>query len=182
MTLVLITKSGEELDSGFYEAFMKLSRIGKYSFETKDLCSLAQNLAENPELKKARLFGYDTERVWELERRYNSLFMLKRVSSIIEKNTDELDDFIQQNRELSAEEKIEIMKDKIDVPVEVHRLEKFVKIGEYEIENFHFVSMICYILRGGFNGWRQTPDFAKSALVAMQLSKNPLYNRYNLTS
>lgn len=177
MTLVLRTQSGEELDSGFYGNFMKLSRIGKYTFETKDLCGLVKNLAENPNLKKAEVFGYSTNEFWKLEKPYESSVIQKCIDSIAENDATNFDNFIEKNRELSAGDKIKLMDDKIRIPVKICRLKKLIKIGEYEIENFQFVQLAYYLIHGGFCGWyKETPDFAKSALLAIQLSKNDLYN------
>jgi len=176
MSLGLMTKSHGIIDSGFYKAFMKLSLVGKYAFETKDLCDLAQSLAENPRFKEAIIFGYDADKFWQLEKEYNSVFGLKRISSLIEKNSDEITSFVRENRQLSAEEKIELMTNKIEVPVRVYRFKKSVKIGEYEIGNSQFVQMMYYIFNGGFNGWAgPQPDFVKSAFTAIKASRSSLY-------
>ena len=179
MTLVLQTKSGEQIDAGYYKGFMKLSRIGKYAFETRDLCGLIQNLAENPRLREARLFGYDEKKVWELEEGYNSSLMQRRVSYLFGQDTGELEKFVNNNRELSAEEKIEMMKDKIEVPVRVHRFRGFLDIGDYEIGNSQFVQFAYYILNGGFDSWAgELPKFAKDAKIAIQLSGNTLFKSW----
>jgi hypothetical protein len=161
---------------------MKLSRVGKYTFETKDLCSLAQNLAENPGLKEARIFGYNADKFWGMEKKYNFAFMQKRINFLLNKN-NEIADFVRKNHQLSVEDKMKLIEDKIEIPVEIHRFKGFLDIGDYEIENSHFVSMIYYILGGGYNGWaEETPDFVKSAFIAVRLSKNPLYSSFHNNS
>ncbi len=179
MSLDLITKSHGVVNSGFYKAFMKLSLLGKYAFETKDLCNLAQSLAENPKLKRAKIFAYNEDKFWQLEKEYNYKFFLMRMNSISSDSEEQIRKFIRENSELSAEEKIALMEDKAEVPVKISKLKEVVKIGEYEIGNPHFASMMAYILHGGFNGWREVPDFAKSASDAVEASKNPLYKSRN---
>lgn len=175
MSLYLITKSHGIIECGFYGAFMKLSRIGEYCFETRDLCQLAQNLAENSELKEARIFGYNEDKFWEMEGKYNLAFVQKRVEAYLGEK-DETEDFVKKNRELTLEEKTELMNDKIEVPVTISKTGKSVNMGKYEIENHYFAQMLYYILNGGYIGWRDfVPVFVKPALSAIETSKNLLY-------
>jgi hypothetical protein len=175
MVIPLLTKSHGVIDAGFNKAFMKFSHLGKYSFETKDLCGLAQNLADNPRLKEARIFGYDTEKVWELEEGYNSEFFQKRMNFFLDGN-NEIVDFVKKNRKLSAEEKAKLMGSQIKVPVRIHRFREMIEVGEYELEKNYFVQFLYYVVRGGYNGWtEEMPDFAKAAFLAIQSSRNRLY-------
>lgn len=175
MTFCVFTESHGYVDCGFYGAFMKLSRIGKYAFETRDFCDLTKSLAENSELVEAKISGVDEEKFWELEEKEKSEYISRRISSILNKSEEEIREFVRENARLSIEDKVKLMGSRIEVPVEIDKPGEIVKIGEYVFENSQFMQLTGYILNGGHFGWRETPDFVKSADAAIKHSKNSLY-------
>lgn len=179
MTLDIITKSHGSIESGFYMSFTKLFRMGKYAFETKDLCGLAKILAENPEIKELKICGYDVKKFWQLEEEYEKPQHHKYIAAVINNDDKEFDDFVFKNRELSAEDKAKSINSLMTLPVKINYRDKAIKIGEYEIEKGHFICFINYILNGGFCGWlnKEKPDFVEEALIAINTSKNPLFKR-----
>ncbi len=182
MTLVVKTKSHGEIEAGFYSIFTKLTRLGKYTFEVKDLCDLAQYLANNPETKELQISGYHTDKFWEMEKRYIESFgeLLSNSEDINKSVLSELSDiFFKQNQgKISLEERADLMTERRAIPVKIGEDRDSLKIGEYELEDIHFGRMIHYLARGGFVGWsRDKPSFAEPTLSALKESKNPLYKK-----
>lgn len=178
MTLILKTKSHGDIDAGFFAGFMKLSRIGDYDFETKDLCSLAKCIAENPQLKELDISGYDLKEFWILERAYRRTCTDERIKSYLETDEAAFDIFLIKQRELSPEDKSDLMDKHKMFQVQVKR--ESVRIGKYDIENPHFASMMYYLAHGGFFGWSgETPDYAEDAYLAMKTSKNPIFSGFD---
>ena len=176
MTLEIMTKSHGDVEAGFYSGFTKLSRIGKYAFETRNLCELAKTLAENPEIKEVQICGYDIKKFWQLSDEYERVLRKKCIDSVLKEKEEELDAFILENRELSTEDKAKSINNLMTVPVKVDYKKKIIKIGEYEIEKPHFMFLVHYLLNGGFCGWGgDKPDFVDDIMILINTSSNPLF-------
>jgi hypothetical protein len=176
MTLELRTKSHGNVEAGFYAAFTKLSRIGKYAFETRNLCELARTLAENPKIKKLQICGYNINKFWQLSDEYEGVLKEKCIDSVVNDKEEELDDFLAENRDLSIEDKAKSVDNLRILPVKIDYKKKTIKIGEYEIEKTHFIIFMHYLLHGGFCGWLEgdKPDFVDDIMILINTSNNPL--------
>lgn len=174
MTLVLRTKSHGDVDSGFFSGFTKLARIGDYAFETKDLCELAQILANNCQLKELKIHAYPVDSFFRMRDKYmNSFASLKSYSS------KSIDAYIEENQgKLSLEDKTDIIGNGITISIKMER--NAIRIGKYLVRNFHFGLMACYLANGGWLGWldnKDKPDFAEPTVSAIKKSKNKFYKR-----
>ncbi len=176
MTLILKTKSHGNIDAGFYSAFTKLFRLGKYAFEPKDLCDLAQYLAKNPKIKELQISCLPLEKFWEMENKYMNSFQksLKNTNKYSANKT--IDNFLSKNQNMSLEDKIYLMNEIINIPVKINDNKTSIKIGEYDVEDTHFGMMVYYLSHGGWFGWNENqPKFAEQTISAIKKSKNPLY-------
>ncbi len=172
MTLLLETKSHGTVESGFFASFTQMARIGQYAFETKDLCNLAKTLAENPKLQNLEISGCGLDQYRQLEKKYMNLIM-KNYVSLSDEAFDEFAEETQGNLPLEA--KVELINVRKIVPINVGHDD--IKIGEYTIENNEFASMMYYFVNGGFFGWAERePSFIAPTIVAIQMSKNSLFN------
>ncbi len=172
MALYVKTKSHGDIESGFLASFTKLARLGEYAFETRDLCSLASCIAQNPRIKELKIHAYPEEVFWDVQRIYmNSFRLLEDYSS------EDIGLFRRLNQgEMSLEEKSEVMDKGIILPIEVDKDK--IRIGKYLIGNFHFGLMAVYLARGGWSKWQDEnnkPDFSDSTISAIKKSKNPFY-------
>jgi hypothetical protein len=95
-----------------------------------------------------------------------------------EMKSKEINEFIEKNHgKLSLEEKAELMKNIILIPVQVKKNGRSIKIGEYELGSVKFGNMVYYIARGGPN--MKGFEFSEEILKSIEISKNPLYKKYN---
>ncbi len=169
MTLELITKSHGIIDAGFFVNFTKLTRLGEYTFEVKDLCELGRYLAKNSSIPPdTHISGFNLKTYEELFNEYMSGF-----SGV--KSREEVYEYINGRGQLSLEEKAHIIGKRIKIPV---RAEKdAIKIGKYEIGYREFAAMIHYLLHGGFIGWCDSkPDFVDDILIDISNSRNPIFS------
>ena len=182
MTLILKTESHGEVESGFYSTFTQFARLGEYTFGTRHLCELVQYLAENPEVNRAQILGYDLDKFWQ---RFsdNTQELIKMITEAEQSYLPELKRF-DMERQLERQQGEVIVEDEVDlynegrmIPIRVIDNERSIKIGSYKVSVLEFGRMAIYLANGGFMGWMndKKPEFAEPTINAIKNSTRELY-------
>jgi len=173
MTLILVTESHGNVESGFYGGHTKYTRLGDYTFATKHFCELVQYLAVNPETLEAKLLGYGADKYWENGNEY----MAELIQAEISSDKDAIKKFENQQGEISLKDDLDLNNEGKMISVKVSEDKNHVILGKYKINSLHFGRFAYYVAHGGFMGWFHNviPSYAKEAMNAIKESESDLF-------
>ncbi|MBI2629433.1 hypothetical protein HYW74_05095 [Candidatus Pacearchaeota archaeon] len=189
MTLLLVTESHGEIESGFYGPFTQFTRVGEYTFSTRHLCELIEYLADNSKIYQSQIFGFNLDQFWQKEQEYEGE-LFKMILEAEQSYLPELQRFHvgsrleEQQGQISPEDEINLYTNGKKVPVRVANDERSIFIGDYLVSAPHFERMVIYLVNGGFMGWvdGHKPKFAEQTLEAVRKSKRELYKEIKIQS
>ncbi|HLD02874.1 MAG TPA: hypothetical protein VJC07_04200 [Candidatus Nanoarchaeia archaeon] len=161
MTLFLRLANGQDVASGFFASFTQFSRIGKYTVTTMHLCELIRDIASTPDLTRAQIMAYDSEKFEEGLARYLDAMM---------RNPEDAPLF---EGRASLEDELDLHDEGHLLPITLSKTSAH--FGDYAIEAGYFTDFSVYIARGGWLGWKHPPEYATSAKKALDESKHPIY-------
>jgi len=184
MTLRLKTESHGEIEAGFFGIFTQFFRFGEYTFATRHLCELVEYLANNPQVLRSQIIGYNLDRFWqrrlEDEQRFAQMSAEAWQSALPELQISEMERQSEhQQGHIPVQDEVDLYNQGRMVPVIVSDDEKLISIEDYCMEALHFGRMAVYLTDGGLVGWLngQIPEFAESASKAIRHSKRELYRK-----
>lgn len=181
---MLETESHGVIESGFFATFTQFARLGEYTLATRHLCELVQHLAEHPDIREAKILGYDLDKFWQREGDHTQEIMQMvreaEQSYLPELHCDEMERQLEREQgEVPLEDEIDLHDEGRMIPAKVGNDGSSITIGKYRISALHFGRMAVYLARGGIMGWmnEQKPEFAEPTLQAIKESRNPLYTQ-----
>jgi len=181
MTLVVYTESHGEVESGFFAFFTQFTRLGDYTFVTKQFCEISRQFAENPRAKHGRILAYNTEKFW---RRFEEGFddAMQNIDDCVRKfkcfKPEIVTQSIVTNGNSSLEDELDLGNEGEIVPIYISDDEKTVTIGKYNMLANQFGFMAYYAAHGGWLGWSpgHEPDYAQPTLQALNSSERLYFN------
>ncbi len=179
MTLILITESHGEVDSGYFSVFTQMARLGEYTFVTRHFCELARRFAEKPRARKGRILSYSLERFWDrFGEQAGDIFQILEESKTEKEFGSKIDTYFdRQQGRASLEDEVNLKNRAHIIPVTVGDHGENIQIGVYNIAAHHFGVMAWYLSRGGWLGWsgNSKPNYAEATIEAIKKSEHPLY-------
>lgn len=178
MTLILITESHGEVESGFFSVFTNFTRLGEYAFATRHMCELTQLLSKHPSLYKTRILGYDADKFWEKFSNFtNEILDAMTQSYLPELQQYEVDKCFEQQGEITLIDRLSLEYEGRIIPVEVAKDEKSIAIGKYTINAFEFRCMVGYLAGGGWLGWKNKPEYAEPTMRYLENPTRRLFEK-----
>ena len=176
MTLYVMTESHGEVESGFYAVFTQFCRLGDYSFTTREFCDFLCYIADNPEVREARIKSYDLgkfQQRLEEHRRY-----LVDVMSNVECEHEIEKGICAVQGEAPADDMTDLSGETETLNIQINSGCDRINIGDYELSAEHFGGMSFYIARGGVcGGVEPAPEFAVITMNSIRTSKHGIYRK-----